>query len=129
MGELRGFTLLELMIVLALMALAAAMVAPAATRTLEAWRDASTRKDVRGMLQSIPSRARGIGRKWYLGEGSGLPPELLVLPDGTDFRTERPWTIHPDGRCDSTTATLAIASRQYRIVIEGPYCRVSWFDD
>jgi len=126
MGELRGFTLLELMIVLALMALAAAMVAP---RTLETWRDASTRKDVRGMLQSLPSKARDSGRKWYIGEGAGLPPDLLVLPDGIDLRTERPWTIHPDGRCESTTAALTIELRAYRIGIEGPYCRVSWLDD
>lgn len=53
----QGFTLLELLVVIALLAMAVGLVAPAAVRSLEAARERGLASDLTALLEGLPVRA------------------------------------------------------------------------
>lgn len=81
----RGFTLLELLVVLALIALVTGMVAPAVIRGLEAARERGVAADLRALLDSLPVRAFQRGDDVVL-DAAALRQLLPDLP--ADWRLE-----------------------------------------
>ena len=64
-----GYTLLEMVVVIALRALATAMVAPASFRMIQSWRNADDVQRVLSELAAISVAARTDGRDWLLAPG------------------------------------------------------------
>ena len=96
----RGFTLLELLIVLALIGLVAAVVVPGLARTYDAIVRTGERADVVRALEGLPLRARASGR------GLEIEPEpnaafaaLLDLPEEWRAVLEEPLRIEGSGLC------------------------------
>jgi prepilin-type N-terminal cleavage/methylation domain-containing protein len=95
-----GFTLLELLVVLALVSMLAAMVAPRLQRTYEAIARSGDRAETLRQLESLPLRARAEGRAIdaAAGDPAGLAP-YLDLPEGWSVRPLDPLRIESTGFC------------------------------
>lgn len=132
-----GYTLLEMVVVLALLAMATALVAPAGYRMIQAWRDASEVDAVVGELRSLSWRARAEGNALHAPAGHALGADMpagsagvqvaaprLDLPDGWTLVFDTPLQIGANGVCQDSDMTLTTARQVLRLRLEAPYCRV-----
>lgn len=125
MTRTRGYTLLEMMVVVALLALATAMVAPAGYRMVGSWLEAGRVDTVMKALAVLPLRQRDEGRELHVG---ALDPDaaagLAPLPEGWQLELGEPLTIGANGACSDSRGTLSTARQTLGFRIEAPFCRV-----
>ena len=136
-----GYTLLEMVVVLAILGLATAMVAPATFRTIQSWRDADEVGRVLGDLAALPGVARHQGTEIRLGadpaqaaspgttaavdtHADAAAPSPLILPEGWRLSFDEPLVVRANGACNGANGTLATTRQTIRLRIESPYCRV-----
>ncbi len=112
----RGFTLLELLIVLALVAMMAALVAPRLQGTYEAVARSGERAEVRRQLESLPLRARDAGRGFELpAEDPAVFARELQLPEGWRLQALAPLRVEANGICHGG-----------RVAVQGPGITETW---
>lgn len=101
-----GFTLLELLVVMTLVALVAGVVAPAASRGLDAALQRGARQDALALLQSLPVRAQsaGVPQAWDADALSAA----LALPESWAWKLERPLRYGPNGVAEGGTVELQV---------------------
>ena len=120
-----GFTLLEMMVAVAIMALGMALVAPASFRMIGTWQESSDVSRVLKRVAALPLSARQAGHALRLDEET--PPErmaaLLDLPEGWRMQFEQPLLVHPNGACEGAGATLVTARQSIPLRIGAPFCR------
>ncbi len=92
----RGFTLLELLVVLALAAALVAVVAPAGGRALEAARVRAAERSLTAVLESLPLRARRTGAALQR-DVPDLLPELQAWPVEWTLSLRAPLQYSADG--------------------------------
>lgn len=109
-GRPRGFTLVELVVVLALIALATGLVTPAVVRGLTAARERAVLADVRALLEGLPVRAYQGGSALELDAAAlrRLAPEL---PEGWRLDVEAPLRYGPSGVAAGGAVRLLIPGR------------------
>ena len=125
MTATRGYTLLEMVVVVGLLALATAMVAPAGYRMARSWQDADEIKQVMRSISRLPVAARQTGRALQLDKGlydSKLP--ALTVPDDWQLHFAAPLTVRANGACGDSSGTLDTGTQTIDFVVEAPYCRV-----
>ena len=137
-----GYTLLEMVVVLAILGLATAMVAPATFRTIQSWRDADDVGRVLGDVAALPGMARNQGREIRLGTDpapENTPPAKadpstgteadapspLTLPEGWRLSFDEPLVVRANGACNGTSGTLTTTRQTIRFRIDSPWCRVT----
>lgn len=120
----RGFTLLELAVVLAVLGLATALVAPAGFRMIASWQRATQAEAVLGELAALPERSRRLGRDLTLGPGTLDRNRLPALPEGWTLQLDEPLTVRTNGACTPTRGALLAEGPPLRFTLEAPYCRV-----
>ncbi|MFZ5657240.1 MAG: prepilin-type N-terminal cleavage/methylation domain-containing protein [Pseudomonadota bacterium] len=104
----RGFTLLELLIVLALIGLVAAIVLPGLSRTYEAIVGSGERADVVRALEGLPLRVRASGRDLAIEPGdTGALAAMLELPAGWGVTLAEPLYIARSGLCRQSKVRVA----------------------
>ena len=120
-----GYTLLEMVIVLAVMALATAMVAPASYRMIGTWREAGEVEQVRAELAALPTKARVEGRELRLqpGEEEALA-KLVELPEGWHVELDQPLRVGANGACTGARGTLKTMRQTLSFDIAPPFCKV-----
>jgi general secretion pathway protein G len=108
----RGFTLLEMMVVLAIVGLAAALVAPRVFRSVDAVTDGLATAAVADQLRQLPRRVRLLGRELDVTNASlqvklvdgelplELQPELRVT-------VTKPFSIAGSGVCTAGALVLS----------------------
>jgi prepilin-type N-terminal cleavage/methylation domain-containing protein len=120
-----GFTLLELVVVLALLGLATALVAPQGFRTIQTWRRATDVDAALGALAALGARARIEGRRLSFDAGP-LPPDALEgAPEGWTVVLDRPLVIQANGACGDATGELRKDGYARRFALEAPFCRIA----
>ncbi|MFG6468690.1 type II secretion system protein [Roseateles sp. BYS87W] len=85
----RGFTLLEMLVVLALMALAFGIALPRASNWLDAVQERGWRADLRAHLEALPVRAFLSGDELRL-DAAQLLAAVPGAPDGVELRLPQP---------------------------------------
>ncbi len=120
-----GFTLLEMMVAVAIMALGMALVAPASFRMIGTWQESSDVSRVLKRVATLPLEARRTGHALQLDQHTPVPrmSALLDLPEGWRMQFERPLLVHPNGACEGGEATLVTARQSIALRIEAPFCR------
>ncbi len=80
-----GFTLLEMIVVLAILGLATAMVAPSALRSIDTWRRQAEQDSLLDQIRALPGNARATGRPVLISDESlaAVKPPLQVAADWT----------------------------------------------
>lgn len=136
MSLARGYTLLEMMVVVALLALATGMVAPAGYRMIASWREADEVEQVMHAIAALPLHARNQGRALELAvlppapdQPPGTPAqrhagEAVELPDGWQLRMEVPLAVRPNGACSDARGTLLTDRQAIPFQVQAPYCRI-----
>jgi general secretion pathway protein G len=87
---MKGFTLIELMIVVAIVALLATVAAPLAEVTYQRSKEQDLRHALRELRDALDAykRAGDEGRIEKKADASGYPPTLQVLVDGVEDKTD-----------------------------------------
>lgn len=123
-GSAAGFTLLEMIVVLALLALATALVAPAGFRTIETWRRATDVDAALGSLSALGAQAQHQGRARVLDRGVVAGDALDGLPEGWTIHLDAPLQVQANGACNATRGTLrASGGYSQAFEVQAPFCR------
>jgi prepilin-type N-terminal cleavage/methylation domain-containing protein len=109
-GGPRGFTLLELLVVMALVALVAGLVAPVASNALLASRERATLSDLHALLEGLPVRSLRAGTaQSYSGET--LRQLLTDMPQGWVLDAPIPLIYSDSGVASGGTVRLVAPGR------------------
>lgn len=120
----RGFTLLELVVVLALLALATALVAPSGFRMIASWRRATDVDTVLGAIASLGSTAAQLGRGREFDTGPLTDEVLPGLPEGWQVELDIPLTVQANGACsDSRGRVHGPDGYEQTFEVQAPFCR------
>lgn len=106
-ATLSGFTLLEIIVVLAIMGMVAAIATPAVVRGIDTWRRQAQADALMDQLRGLPSRARAAGRPIEISAASlaGESAPLVVDP-GWTLAVPVPWLVQANGVCQGGSVEL-----------------------
>lgn len=123
-GGTRGFTLLEMVVVLAILGLVTALTAPAMLRGIDSWQRKAQFDALVEQIRGLPARARLDGRALRIDKdllASDATP--LKADPGWELVVVTPWTVRPNGLCDSGALDIGSAGgRTSRVRVEAPFC-------
>ena len=120
--HLPGYTLLELVVVMAILAMATAIAAPPSYRMIRSWQEATEVDDVLQQLERLPGTVRASGKTLDGGPNAGIP--VIVLPEGWSLHMAIPLHVLANGACSNAKGTLATAQQSVDFRIVAPFCRV-----
>jgi len=120
-----GYTLLEMIVVLAVLALATSLVAPASFRQLESWQRHSEALDLLKGIASLPVAAREQGGLLVIPAGRHLGKfGSLAVPEGWAVLLDSELRVLPTGACLGATGSLSQGGFLQAFALDAPYCRV-----
>lgn len=97
-GAVRGFSLLELLIVLAIMSMTVALVAPRMVKTVDAIAGSGERAEVQRQIEDLPLKARRQAAPIVAVPQADLAP-LLDLPEGWKVSALTALRVEANGIC------------------------------
>lgn len=120
-----GYTLLEMVVVLAIIGLVMSIAAPPMFKTIERWRERSALDDIQRQLQRLPVLVERNGRAQTLDSGkpwpAGLPPLAL---EGWQLKFVEPLVIQANGFCEGAQLELQKGARRVPFRVTAPFCQV-----
>ena len=117
-----GYTLLELVVVMAILAMATAIAAPPSYRMIRSWQEATQVEDVLQQMEQLPGTVRASGRPLDGERNGGIP--AIALPEGWSLRMATPLRVLANGACSDARGTLATQQQSIDFRILAPFCRV-----
>jgi len=119
----RGFTLLEMIVVLAILGLATALVAPAALRGIDSWRRQSELDSLLDQIRALPGNARASGRPIALSDDAlkAKAPPLRVAAEWT-LSVPKPWKVGANGVCEGGAIAIGNRYGSRTIAVASPFC-------
>ena len=121
-----GFTLLELLIVLLILALLTGLVMPRLSNLYDSFRFAHERDDVLAQLGGLGYAAYREGRAFDLAEypvmTTQVAPVPLEFPDGWSLRADPPVRYRANGTCGGGEVTLFHTDQQFQVQLMPPFC-------
>jgi len=121
-GALLGYTLLEMLVVLAIVALATALAAPSGYRMIRVWQEAAQVDEVIDQLQRLPGVVRASGNVLVWNGDADTAP--LELPEGWVLTLNPALQVLANGMCAQAQGQLHTARQVIELAIEAPFCRV-----
>lgn len=117
-----GYTLLELVVVMAILAMATAIAAPPSYRMIRSWQEATQVEDVLQQLERLPGTVRANGRPLEGKPDDGIP--AVALPEGWSLRMAMPLRVQANGACSDARGVLATQQQSIDFRMLAPFCRV-----
>lgn len=134
----RGYTLLELLVVLLIFSLLSALVIPRLTAVYHSFQLAFIRDEIIAQIGSLGYQAFQQGQNLKLiryppnaienvdsdeEEIEEQPPLPLELPDGWQIHTETPIIFQANGVCLGGTVFVHYQEHIFRLLLEPPFCQ------
>ena len=119
----RGFTLLELIVVLAILGLATALVAPSMLRGIDSWQRQAAIDVLMDQLRALPGDARARGTPIVVDDAalqSGNPP--LTVGGDWQLRVPEPWRVGATGVCEGGEVIVSNSYGERTIRVGAPFC-------
>ena len=118
-----GFTLVEILVVVAIIGLAAALVVPSLGRLVQAVRRDGERQDAVDQVAQLSFSAYSKGAPFTLTNDTR---DVLKLPDGWSYTVERPIRFNAMGLCDGGRLDLLPGDdAPLRLRLAAPDCAVT----
>ncbi|MQP77353.1 prepilin-type N-terminal cleavage/methylation domain-containing protein [Stenotrophomonas sp. MYb238] len=124
--HLRGYTLLEMVVVMAILAMATAIAAPPSYRMIRSWQEATQVEDVIQQLERLPSAVRASGNPLSADAESGI--ELIDLPQDWVLHMDTPLQVQANGACSDAQGTLITTYQTVEFRVLAPFCRIQRID-
>ncbi len=119
-----GFTLLELVVVLALLALVAGVVMPNAAKIVDRFQASAERDEVFEQIADLGLQARRSAKGFYLDQYPSSDESVpLQLPDGWFLQATDPIRYRANGFCEGGTLTLTASALLVTLDLQPPYCQ------
>ena len=118
-----GFTLLEMVVVLAILGMAAALVAPSMLRGIDAWQRQAQIDALLDQVRALPGNARASGKPIDITQqalAADDPP--LQVGEGWTLRVETPWKVNANGVCGQGRLRIENAYGGREIAVIAPFC-------
>lgn len=118
-----GFSLLEMVVVLAILGLVTALAAPSLLRTIATWQRQSQVDVVLDEIRGLPGRARSSGADIELDDAAvANATGPLAVPEGWSLSVPTPWHVQGNGVCLGGELLLDDGQRTWQIVVAAPFC-------
>jgi len=131
MNPNRGFTLLEMVVVLVLMGIITSLALPGLQKMYDGMASSLSRNELRSVLNTLALdvRAEGKGLLFsnYPADSDLLPRAFLkrITPLNISLTMEQPLLITPSGFCPLPGVVQVIkGSQRYSLTLRSPDCRV-----
>ena len=119
----RGFTLLEMIVVLAILGLATALVAPAALRGIDSWRRQSELDSLLDQIRALPGDARASGKPIALSDEALKAEDApLRIAAGWTLSVPRPWKVNANGVCQGGLVVIGNDYGRRTVKVGSPFC-------
>ena len=118
----QGYTLLEMVVVMAIIAIATAIAAPPSYRMVRSWQEATQVEDVIQQLERLPSTVRASGNPLSADAGGGI--DLVNLPQDWALRMDTPLRVQANGACSQAQGTLVTSYQTVEFRVLAPFCRI-----
>ena len=118
-----GFTLLEMIVVLAILGLAAALVGPSMVKSIDTWRRKAAMDVLLDQLRALPGNARGSGKPIIVSDATlaSATPPLRIDADWT-LHAPKPWSVGANGVCQGGEVIVGNAHGERTIIVAPPFC-------
>lgn len=118
-----GFTLLEMIVVLAILGLATALVAPSMLRGIDSWRRAAAMDVLLDQVRALPGNARAAGKPIVIDAATlaSAKPPLRIEADWS-LSNDKPWRVSANGVCENGEVKVANRYGERTIRVSAPFC-------
>lgn len=118
-----GFTLLEMIVVLAILGLATALVAPSALRGIDSWRRQAELDSLLDQLRALPGNARAGGKPIAITAAAleAKKAPLRIAGDWT-LSVPEPWKVNANGVCEGGQVVIGNQFGSRTIDVGSPFC-------
>ena len=118
-----GFTLLEMIVVLAILGLSAALVGPSMIRGTDTWRRQAAMDMLLDQLRALPGNARASGKTIVISDATlaSATPPLRIDADWT-LQAPESWSVGANGICHGGEVIVGNTLGERTIVVAAPFC-------
>ena len=118
-----GFTLLEMIVVLAILGLAAALVGPSMVKSIDTWRRKAAMDVLLDQLRALPGNARNTGKPITISDATlaSAAAPLRIDADWT-LRAPEPWSVGANGVCQGGEVIVGNVYGERTISVAPPSC-------
>ena len=118
-----GFTLLEMIVVLAILGLAAALVGPSMVKSIDTWRRKAAMDVLLDQLRALPGNARNSGKPITISDATlaSAAAPLRIDADWT-LRAPKPWSVGANGVCQGGEVIVGNVYGERTISVAAPFC-------
>ena len=118
-----GFTLLEMIVVLAILGLAAALVGPSMVKSIDTWRRKAAMDVLLDQLRALPGNARNSGKPITISDATLASAAAPVRIDADwTLRAPKPWSVGANGVCQGGEVIVGNVYGERTISVAPPFC-------
>ena len=118
-----GFTLLEMIVVLAILGLATALIAPSMLRGIDTWRRKAAMDVLLDQVRALPGNARAAGKPIVIDTAALASTDSPLRIDGDwTLSNDKPWRVSANGVCESGELKVSNRYGEKTIRVAAPFC-------